>query len=438
MKTSENIPQFSTKELAENYQHTLDYLFRLQRMSTKLGLDNIRTLLEAVNNPHTRWPAIHIAGTNGKGSTAAIIESILLQRGYKVGLYTSPHLVDFRERIRVNREQISMSEVISFAEQLRPIIDEIQPSFFEVATAMAFACFADRQVDVAIVETGMGGRLDSTNVVQPLITLITSVDFDHQNYLGATLREIAREKSGIIKEGIPCITANEHPEVVAVLAEQCEKKGSSFEKCYDNSAYQILRMEIDKTIFDLQIHDQQLSELTLNLPGQFQVDNALLAVSALYRLSEHFPVGEKEIRDGLTTVAWKGRIHKVSQNPDVIIDVSHNPQGIEKTLSFLHRFYSRDCIHAITFLQEDKDYQTIARLLASGCESSIIVDLQLGKPLSAKLFCEAIRSYDGKAEICGTFNEAYQLIRESSPGENLWLIIGSHYLAGEAYKKFND
>ena len=230
------------------YQETLNFLFGLQRVGIKLGLENIRTLLNAIDNPQLNYPTIHLAGTNGKGSTAAMLTAILRESGYRVAQYTSPHLIDFSERIQVNGQPIPESEVVQFTRQIRPLVEKIQSSFFEVTTALAFWYFAKQQPDIAIIETGLGGRLDATNTLQPLLTLITPIDFDHQIFLGNTIRQIAAEKAGIIKSGVPCLTNNCVPEVLDVLKTTCTERGASFTNVLLNSKYHIEKYEFQSTV----------------------------------------------------------------------------------------------------------------------------------------------------------------------------------------------
>lgn len=433
------MPEGTTERAAsapeEAYRETLTYLFRLHRVGIKLGLDNIRALLDFVGNPQEHFPAIHIAGTNGKGSTAAIIESILLSAGYKTALYTSPHLVDFRERIRVNRQEISVAEVVEFTRRVRPLVEKIQPSFFEVTTAMAFEHFARQAVDVAVIETGMGGRLDSTNVVHPLITLITPIDFDHQNYLGGSLGEIAFEKAGIIKPGVPCLTNNRNPEVLAVLREQCEAKNSPFIDVAEESACQLKHTGGNGSRFEFRNAMWEFDDLYLNLAGEYQLENARLALCALARLPDRLSVDAPSVRKGLASVEWRGRLHRVSTKPDIFVDVSHNPGGVARTLAFLHRFYPPEQINVITFLQEDKDYREIARLLGKGCHQCWVVDLPLGKPLPAETYTGALRQHGSPAAILKSIEEAERMIQQRRDDGTVWVIIGSHYLAGEFYKR---
>ncbi len=418
------------------YQETLNFLFGLQRVGIKLGLENIRTLLNAIDNPQLNYPTIHLAGTNGKGSTAAMLTAILRECGYRVAQYTSPHLIDFSERIQLNGQPIPESEVVQFTGQIRPLVEKIQSSFFEVTTAMAFWYFANQQPDIAIIETGLGGRLDATNTLQPLLTLITPIDFDHQIFLGNTIRQIAAEKAGIIKSGVPCLTNNRAPEVLEVLETTCRERGASFSNVLINSNYHIEKYEFQSTICDVKIDNFSLPGLQIALPGEHQVENALLAIAAVRKLPNDWQISENAIRKGLASVRWPGRIHQVSHNPDIVIDVSHNPAGFAKTFSFIKKFYQPEQIHVLTFLQNDKDLQKIADCIALHTKDVRIIDLNAGKPLNPHKFAAAFEQTTAAASI-------YPDLKTALPGQHyqhnrkeLWLIIGSHYLAGEAYKFF--
>ena len=417
-----------------SYQDTVEYIFGLQRRGIKWGLDNIRALLKAVDNPHLNWPSIHLAGTNGKGSTAAMIESILLKEGYRVALYTSPHLVDFSERIRVNREMIDRDSVVKFTNMVQPVIDAVEPSFFEVTTAMAFWHFAKQNVDIAVIETGMGGRLDSTNVLKPLATVITRIGLDHQNYLGDTIQEIAGEKAGIIKAGVPCVTTAQNEKALQILREFSKKNGSELISSVDNGSYRLVEERLGDTHFELITGSSGTLNVHLNLSGSYQVENALLAVIAIETIAQQFPVSKSAIVEGLGNVSWRGRIDLVSTSPNIIVDVSHNADGVAKTLQEIHRYYAPQQIRAITYLQEDKDYPDIARLLANGTREITIVQLTTGKPLDPEIYKEAIEHAGGNARIVTGFHRIPEMIRAEQNDQDLWLIIGSHFLAGEAYQ----
>jgi dihydrofolate synthase/folylpolyglutamate synthase len=421
-----------------NYQQIIDYLFALQRFGIKLTLENITTLSQPLDNPQNNWPCIHIAGTNGKGSTAAMLESVLMKAGYKIGLYTSPHLVDFRERIRINRNHIPQEDVISFTIKMKDLIEEITPSFFEVATAMAFWYFSKEEIDIAIIEVGLGGRLDSTNVVNPLVSIITNVDMDHQKYLGNTIQEIAAEKAGIIKSGIPCITNNINEQVVEVLSKKCLSKNSELIKINQLSKYKIISRDLDGTKFNLKIGADIFNALHLNLPGEHQIENAILAIGTLLYLKSKLKISEKDISDGLRDVQWRGRINLVSREPFIIVDVSHNTSGFERTLSFLNNFFPKERLKVITALQEDKDFEKIGDLLSYYSENVYLVNLKLGKPLLPSKLADVLKQKGVNSKIINSINDIESEIRQLKQKNNFWLIIGSHYLAGEAYQNFKS
>ncbi|MEL6824434.1 MAG: folylpolyglutamate synthase/dihydrofolate synthase family protein, partial [Calditrichota bacterium] len=320
----------------ESYNALLDRLFGLQRAGIKYTLDNIQQLLEYIGNPHQKWPAIHIAGTNGKGSTANILASILKAAGYRTGLYTSPHLVNFTERIRVNGIEITSEAVTQFMDIIQPAIDQIKPSFFEVTTAMAFWELARQEVDIAVIETGLGGRLDSTNVIEPLISVITPIGIDHSDYLGNTLEAIAAEKAGIIKANRPCITSNRDQNILKVFQKKCKDNHSSFRNIFDYIDYRILSEELDGSHFQYWTNTNPEPEsYFLSLAGIHQIENALLAIGTLDMLSDNLSISSKAIVEGLSSVSWRGRLDVIHREPKVIVDVSHNSEGIAGTIAFL-------------------------------------------------------------------------------------------------------
>jgi dihydrofolate synthase / folylpolyglutamate synthase len=417
-----------------NYQQIIDYLFALQRHGIKLTLNNIITLLKSLDNPEKAWPCVHVAGTNGKGSTAAMMESILMKAGYRVGLYTSPHLVDLRERIRINRILIPEKDVIDFTSEVKPLIEKIAASFFEATTAMAFWYFRKEKVDIAIIEVGLGGRLDSTNVVNPVVSVITSIDLDHQKYLGESLEEIATEKAGIIKSNVPCITNNRNVQVLDILARKARSQNSQLTNVRDISRYEIISMSLEETVVDLQIADLKFKELRLNLPGYHQIDNACLAIGAILNLQGIPKISIENVVDGMIDVRWRGRINLITREPFLIIDVSHNASGFDRTLSFLGDYFPKDRLKVVTALQEDKDFRKIGDLLSLYSSEVYVVDLKSGKPLDPSKLLGVLKHKGVKAAIVNSFGEIQEIIFDSKWTNHLWLVIGSHYLAGEAYQ----
>jgi dihydrofolate synthase/folylpolyglutamate synthase len=293
-----------SSQMEKHYQETIQYLYNLQFFGIKLGLHNIGKLLEYWENPQNKWPAIHIAGTNGKGSTAAFLYAILRELNIKVGLYTSPHLIDFSERIRVDDKSISWKEVVKYTTKMRPVMEKINPTFFEATSAIAFRYFADQGVDIAVIETGLGGRLDATNLVNSIATVITPIHFDHQKYLGYSLQKIAREKAGIIKSQIPCFT-NNGGNVLNIIKKTCYKVKAPLYVI--DSRQLVLKIEerFDKSIIHLKLPQYEIKNLTIPLAGIHQVKNAVLAVFTLLHLPG-LGVQKNHIKTGCNKIYWPG------------------------------------------------------------------------------------------------------------------------------------
>ncbi len=325
-----------------SYSETIHYLYNLQKQGIKFGLNNIIRLMSALENPHRSFPSIHIAGTNGKGSTSAIIASVLRTLGLKVGLFTSPHLVSFTERIRVNDEEITEYEVVNLAEEIRGKISDLQssdsnftPTFFEVVTAMALLYFKRKRINIAVIEVGMGGRLDATNIIIPEVSVITSISYDHREFLGSTLKEIAHEKTGIIKEGIPVVVSSQTSEVLEAIESKAEEMNTKV-YLYDRDFSSVLKREdISGIHFDYFDNDSfMIHDLYLPLTGEHQMQNASVAIKAvtvlLSKNSATWRKGETEenivslIRDGLATTRWPGRLEMIKYEPPILIDGAHN------------------------------------------------------------------------------------------------------------------
>jgi len=318
-----------------HYEETIRYLYHLQFHGIQPGLDRTRLLLSLMGNPHSRFPSIHIGGTNGKGSTSAMVASILQQGGYRVGLYTSPHLIDFSERITINNIPIPTEEVIRLTDRLTSAVntEKMQVTFFEFITAMAFCYFADR-VDIAVIEVGLGGRFDATNVLMPLITAITQIGFDHEQYLGTTILEIAKEKAGIIKEGTPIITGAKQMEVLAL-----------FEQIAGAQHAPLFQLRRDMTVLKhgpdlLRYHGISERIIPCPLLGKHQMDNAGVALRIIEAMQPSqcrtpFPVSENDIVEGMRQVKWPGRLQVIQADPMVLLDGAHNPSGASALADYL-------------------------------------------------------------------------------------------------------
>ncbi len=333
-----------------SYSETVNYLYNLQKYGIKFGLDNISRLMSALDNPHRSFLSVHVAGTNGKGSTSAIIASILKTAGFKVGLFTSPHIISFTERVRVNGEEITENEVIELAEEIKDIVvhlGDFSPTFFEVITAMALLYFKRKKVDIAVIEVGMGGRLDATNIITPEISVITNISYDHKEFLGDTLKEIAHEKAGIIKKGVPVVASYQESEAMKVIEQKAIEKNSEL-YIYGRDFSSVLKRNDSSGIcFDYSSGDSfTINDLVLPLAGEHQMQNASVAIKAativlnnIPYLPPHPPLtkGGQEggydsspvthhfIRKGLEDVRWPGRLEIIKEDPPMLIDGAHNP-----------------------------------------------------------------------------------------------------------------
>lgn len=359
-----------------SYQETIDYLYDRLPMFSKQGasaikkdLINIKKLCEALGNPHQQFKSIHVAGTNGKGSTSHMLAAVLQTAGYKTGLYTSPHLLDFRERIKINGEMMSQEEVIIFVEEHKALFEEIEPSFFEVTVAMAFDYFAKKKVDFAIIETGLGGRLDSTNIIHPLLSVITNISLDHVSILGNTLQEIAREKAGIIKANSPVIISERTDEAAPVFEEIAKEKNSKL--IFTSSLWET--SSIERTANTLNIHvnpinqPEQTEVYELDLNGSYQRKNLIGVLAVLDELTNlGFPISKKDRHYALANVkaltGLMGRWQTLEQNPLIICDTGHNEQGWKEILLSINQ-QKFNHLHLVIGVMADKDIESLLTTL---------------------------------------------------------------------------
>ncbi|MFC5270104.1 bifunctional folylpolyglutamate synthase/dihydrofolate synthase [Adhaeribacter terreus] len=359
------------------YEECLEYMYEQLPMFHRIGnaafnksLDNILALCEALDNPQHKFKSVHVAGTNGKGSSSNMLAAILQNSGYKTGLYTSPHLKDFTERIRINGLQIPKEKVVQFVEQHKELFAKIQPSFFEMTVALAFEHFVEEEVDIAVIEVGLGGRLDSTNIITPEVCLITNISFDHQSILGETLQEIAAEKAGIIKENVPVIISQTQAETVAVFEEKAREMHAPI--VFADKHLDVINPDVnmDARIFDVYKGDMVfLSNLELGLLGSYQEFNlpgVLMTVEELRK--KGYDISEYNIREGLKYVeeitGFKGRWQVLQENPLMICDTGHNEAGMKAVLAQIERL-NLPKVHFVFGAVNDKDITKILQLLPS-------------------------------------------------------------------------
>jgi dihydrofolate synthase/folylpolyglutamate synthase len=438
---------------ADTYKETLDYLFGLQRFGIKLGLENITTLLELLGNPHRAFPSVHIAGSNGKGSTAAFLESILRQSGLRTGLYTSPHLVDFGERIRISGKAIPPRRIGELTEEVRAHVKEMERrgcfhpeggtpagrsgrepeqatmTFFEFTTAMMFRYFHQEKVDVAVVETGLGGRLDATNVVDPLASLITTISKEHAQYLGGTLLEIAGEKAGIIKPGRPLLTSTSQGRVAALFEKRCGELKAPF--LLWGRDFQARELEPGVIHFHGRRHDW--SNLRLGLAGSHQTRNAGLALAAAEVLIEAgFRVEEKHIRRGLAETRWPGRLELIEGRTRILLDGAHNPGATETLKKALETGYPRRRLVVILGIMADKEISAMMRDLVPPADLLFLTKAQNERAASMDLLEAESSSYEKPCRKFASVAEALDEALLQAGKEDLILVTGSLYIVGEA------
>jgi dihydrofolate synthase/folylpolyglutamate synthase len=423
--------------LESHYQDSINYLFGLQKFGIKFGLNCTENLLERVGAPHLRLRCIHVGGTNGKGSTAALLSSILVRHGYRVGLYTSPHLVRFTERFRINEKEVSQERILDVFDRIRSHVDDREPpTYFEMVTAMAFLYFAEEEVDWAIVEVGMGGRLDATNVIVPAVSVITNVSFDHQEHLGASLSSIAREKAGIVKHGIPVVAGVRQPVVQGILKATCYKKqaplyvlGKDFSvRRNGGRSFQYLGLR------------WHCPSLDLNLYGVHQFGNAAVALATLEVLANasSLAVDSTDVREGLLEVNWPARLEVLAEKPLVVLDGAHNPQGAETLRESLKKCFSYRRLHLVLGIMADKDTRGILRRLLPLAETAIFTQPRYARAAHAEDLRRLARPYISRHYVVPDPAEAIRQARLMAAEDDLICITGSLYFAGEVKELFGE
>jgi dihydrofolate synthase/folylpolyglutamate synthase len=417
------------------YLQTLDWIYNLRGGVIDLRLERMDEALALFGHPERQFPALHIAGTNGKGSTAAMLHRILSLGGFRAGLYTSPHLVSFTERIRVGDKEISAPEVVELAEEIRARITPagVPLTFFEIVTVMAFLYLAREQIDIGVIEVGLGGRLDATNLVRPLVTMITTISKDHESYLGSDLLSIGREKAGIIKPGVPVVCGAVPSEVAALIKQVAEENrspsyflGADFKFFLKNERF-----------FDYKGIQHHFSDLTVTLHGRHQRSNAAIAIAALELAGGSFPVSEEAIRRGLSSVVWPGRFEIVRERPWVILDGAHNGEGASALAEVLKEFRRGRRIKLLFAAMEDKDWRAMLSLLLPLVDEVMVTRVRMERSAEPERIARwAARSLPHRiAEEAGAGLKV--LFQEAGP-DDIILVAGSLYLLGEVRPTAQD
>ncbi|MGD1995422.1 MAG: folylpolyglutamate synthase/dihydrofolate synthase family protein [Anaerolineae bacterium] len=430
-----------------SYRETIEYLHsltdyekrRIERYTPEtLDLSRVQRLLDAVGNPHLTYRAVHIAGTKGKGSTAAMMESTLRAAGFRTGLYTSPHLHTFRERIRVGTALISRERVVSLAEELRPLIAEIPGvTTFEAITAMAFMHFARQQVDVLVAEVGLGGRLDATNVLVPEVAVITSLSLDHTYLLGDTLPQIAREKAGIVKSGVPVVSAPQRPEAIHVIEEISHARQAPLVEVGRDWTWDPGPFDLEGQSFAARRvrdgGDELAGEYWIPLLGRHQLENATTGLAALEALRERgFDLPRAAVETGLHDVTWPGRMEVLDQDPLVVVDCAHNPYSARSLREALGEWFPDRRWVLVYGASEDKDIAGMLAVLLPITDYLIVTRSEHPRAASPVELADIVASVGGGAEVAVNVPRALQrALLTAEPGSGL-LFTGSIFLVAEA------
>jgi dihydrofolate synthase/folylpolyglutamate synthase len=430
-----------------NYRQTVGYLFthlpmfqRIGQAAYKKDLGNIIKLCTLLGDPHHTFSSIHIAGTNGKGSVSNMLASILTEAGYNTGLYTSPHLSDFRERIRVNGNMCDEQFVVDCIEKLRPHIEQIKPSFFEISVAMAFQYFAEKNVQIAVIETGLGGRFDSTNIITPTLSVITNISYDHMNLLGNTLAEIAREKAGIIKHNTPCVVGELHPETFPVFLQKAEAEMAQLYLAEENIHLDVVEQTFDKLVVQVTYLERLIYDhLVCSLTGSYQLKNLKTVLQSIEILRQQgIEIADEHVYDGLLHVykntGFSGRFQVLSKSPFTLVDCAHNAAGLEQLFTQVMKMKPKD-LHIVTGMVKDKD--TALHLNYFPREATYYFckpDIPRGmEALELQTYAKA----DGmRGNAYTTVAEAMQASKHVAGVDSMILVCGSIFVVAEAMEWF--
>lgn len=409
-------------------------------LTMKFGLRTMRALLRSLGSPHHRFQSIHVAGTNGKGSVCALLESVLRAAGYRVGLFTSPHLISLRERMRVNGRMIGPVDFVKSYEQVIGAIQQLQqtkhltshPTYFETITAIAFDYFARQKIDVAVVEVGMGGRLDSTNLIKPLASVITNIDFDHERFLGNTIEQIAAEKAGIIKPNVPVLTAARRLAAVRVMEGAARVNNSPLIQCLRDSRISNIQLKPTGSRFSLRTPEHWYPHLEIPLAGHHQLENAVLAVRTLEECSQRgLQVFPEHIIAGLRSVQWPGRFEKISDHPAIFLDGAHNPAGARALRVLMESVQRNRKLILIYGAMRDKAIRKVFKELLPVCHQVIFTQPPVLRAASPEEIFSAAGEPGCPSFLVPDVPQALKLARQLARQNTVILVTGSLYLVGK-------
>ncbi len=434
-------------DLERKYREHIEWLFAVRRFGSKLGLDYVRHLLAQIGDPHEDFRSIHVTGTSGKGSTTAMVASILREAGFDVGMFTSPHLSTFTERIQVNGCQIPVEDVVRLVEELRPICEEMDgepelrhPTFFEIITAIAFKHFSEEDVDYAVLEVGMGGRLDATNVVKAQVSVITNVSLEHTEVLGDTVLEIAEKKAGIVKEGGVLITATADDEVYRLFQEICDGVGSRIFRVGTDITFQKLDSSYEGQVFKLKGLSRSYDELTIPLMGEHQLLNAASAVGAVEALRFHgVEVPGDTIARGLRGVSWPGRLEVMQTRPLVVLDGAKDAVAAKAVKEALLSEFTYDHLVAVVSISSDKKIAEMIGEIAQAADHFVITSHRvMGRAAKSSRIAAEVGKYHRTFEVVAGVRMAVNRAIELAGEKGMVIVVGSVFLVGEAREIWHE
>ena len=410
-----------------NYNEALEYIHGISWTFCKPGLERISELCEKLSHPEKKIKFIHVAGTNGKGSFCSMLSSILIKAGYRVGLYTSPYIKVFNERMRVNGENIKDEVLADITARVKPIAESMtdKPTEFELITAIAFQYFYEEKCDVVVLEAGMGGRLDSTNVIDtPVLSVITGIALDHTDYLGDTVEKIAKEKAGIIKPNIPVLYGGEDKNAKSVIESVAKEKDSIFFLTSHDDINNV-RTSLSETLFDY----KDKKDVRIKLLGEYQPKNAASVIEAVNILNQvGYHVTDEALRAGFEAATWPARFEIISDSPLVIFDGAHNPEGISSAVESIKNYFKGDSVHVFTGVLRDKDYRFIAKKISEVADSAFVITPESPRALQGSEYAKILSENGVSATAYNTFLEAITAAVSSAKKSNKPLIcLGSLY-----------
>ncbi|WP_278600232.1 bifunctional folylpolyglutamate synthase/dihydrofolate synthase [Clostridium tertium] len=426
---------------------TIKYLEELRVLGSNYGLERTERLLELLGNPHKKLKLIHIAGTNGKGSTSSILGKVLIEHGYKVGFFNSPHLEEIEETIRVNDENIPEEDLVYLLEEIKPYVNKVveegykHPTEFEVLTCIMFLYLYRQKVDFGVIEVGLGGRLDSTNVIKPILSIITSISLDHTNILGNTIQEITNEKAGIIKDAIPVITCNQKDEALYIIKNKALLTKSKL-TIVDSNDFVFLEIVNDDIPYQRVSVNFNNNKYTLDLAllGKHQIINLSLAIKALEELEKlnYIKVNINKLYKGVKNVKWKGRLEVLKKDPFIVIDGAHNIAGIEFLKSNIEEYFKYKNLYLILGILADKNVEEMVKIIAPVATEVYTVTANSIRAASANELKEVVLKYNNNCIAFDDYDKAIKLSLSKANKDDLIVAAGSLYMIGEIRKQINN